>query len=156
MRCNTGVNPKFLLDQHLIAEYRELMIPYGQIISLKTKHPEKDDSFLLNNIPSKFKLGEGHIRFWRNKQLYLVKRHEVIIDEMRKRNFNTNFRLIRDSKLSDKFFGDYFPTREESMIVRERIVSRVKEKPQWYRYYGVRINKIDNWIKLIMDSDVVC
>ena len=61
MRANVGINPKVLTDRHLIAEYRELMIPFG----INNKRG------IAKVIPNDFTLNTGHINFFRNKLTYL-------------------------------------------------------------------------------------
>jgi len=68
------INPGCLADQHLIAEYAEILMLVGYI----KKHPEKD------NIPARYTLKTGHMRFFKDKALYLKKRHEQLIKEMKK------------------------------------------------------------------------
>jgi hypothetical protein len=45
MRCNTGCNPKFLADQHLMAEARELKMVIGNLrtndFKIKGKIPKQ-------------------------------------------------------------------------------------------------------------------
>jgi deoxyribonuclease (pyrimidine dimer) len=74
------IKPKQLADQHLIAEYNEILMLLGYV----RKYPSMD------SIPEKYCLGKGHIKFFKNKLIYLKKRHEEIKKEMKKRGFATN------------------------------------------------------------------
>jgi deoxyribonuclease (pyrimidine dimer) len=58
------INPKYLTDQHLIAEYVEIL--------MLLDYAKKNSPC---NIPKKYCLGKGHIKFFSNKVLYLKKRH---------------------------------------------------------------------------------
>ncbi len=69
------LNPKNLSDQHLIAEYLEIMMLAGYA----RKHPS------LDGIPERYCLGKGHIKFFKNKLKYLEKRHGLIKKEMLRR-----------------------------------------------------------------------
>ena len=69
------VNPKNLSDQHLIAEYNEILM----LISYIKRYPK------LEGIPLNYCLGKGHMKFFKNKVEYLKKRHELIKNEMKKR-----------------------------------------------------------------------
>jgi len=126
MRCNVGINPLHLSDQHLIAEYRELFIVLGQL--------KKQNYILPKNIPNKFTLNGGHINFFKNKLLYLKKRHILICCEMRRRQFKTNlqFELPGIKELEN----DWSPNDNDSNIIKERILDRVSKKPEWYKYKG--------------------
>ena len=55
------VHPKKLADQHLIAEYNEILMLIGYV----RKYPP------LENIPDSYKLGKGHVKFFKNKLDYL-------------------------------------------------------------------------------------
>ena len=57
------INPKKLTDQHLIAEYNEILMLLGYV----KKYPK------LEKIPSKYNLGKGHMLFFKNKLKYLKK-----------------------------------------------------------------------------------
>ena len=70
------IHPKSLADQHLIAEYDEILMLLGYV----RRYPKKE------NIPEKYTLGKGHIKFFKDKLLYLKKRHELIKEEMKNNN----------------------------------------------------------------------
>ena len=73
-----------LMDQHLIAEYREItMVPAALKRTLKSK-----SGFSKKKIPAKFTLNTGHVYFFYNKGLYLDKRYNELVEEMMLRGFN--------------------------------------------------------------------
>ena len=146
MRCNTGISPEILMDQHLIAEYRELLIPVGQLRKLEwvSKTPS----------PERFKLGTGHIVFWRKKQLYLKRRHEALVLEMDKRGFNHNFSFWDLEDIPDEFLNDWEPDLEASMLVRERVWERIQLKPEWYRFNKKTIEDIEGYKERLFNSSV--
>lgn len=131
MRLNTGVPPSILLDQHLIAEYRKLLIPGGQ----QRKRNWQSES----SIPPSFRLGTGHITFWRNKHLYLARRHQALIAEMKVRGFTPNLTYWPLEEIPSEFKTDWIPSPQDTRLVRERIIERYLAKPHWYRYYGERV-----------------
>lgn len=128
MRLNTGVPPEMLLDQHLIAEYRELLIPGGQQIKRNWQSTAA--------IPESFRLGKGHITFWRNKHLYLARRHKALIAEMKRRGFSPSLTYWPLDEIPDEFKTDWMPAPDETRLVRERIIERYLAKPHWYRWNG--------------------
>lgn len=132
MRANVGINPNILTDIHLIAEYRELMIPFG--INKKKGLPKV--------IPSSFTLNTGHINFFRNKLTYLEKRWFLLRKEMIDRGFEPNFETIPYTKeeLSDKMFSDWKPNYKDSILIKDRIIERIKEKPHLYKLKGQPID----------------
>src|SRR3989338_10856164 len=84
------VHPRRLADQHLIAEYYEILSIAGHA----RKHPG------LDRVPARFTLGEGHVRFFKDKLGYLAERHERIREEMRRRELAPRERLSLP-----RFFG---------------------------------------------------
>lgn len=147
MRCNTGVAPSLLTDQHLIAEYRELFIPVGQLRKLnwESKSP----------IPPAFRLGTGHITFWRDKQLYLKRRHESLVEEMLRRGFSPQLTFWDTSEIPPSFLNDWNPSYEDSLLIRERIAERILEKPSWYRVKGRPLDNVEKYLSALKESPVV-
>lgn len=142
MRCN--ILPAWtLLDQHLIAERRELrMIP--PLLKKRVdsgKHTTED-------IPIRFTLGKGHMLFWLDKMYYLFKRHDSLTEEMKKRGFNPNISLTFDMEYAvrKKMDNDWEPNHQDFNTIVTRIREKIMEKPQWYRYYSLPIS--DRWIEI--------
>lgn len=144
MRCNTGVDPAVLTDQHLIAEYRELLIPAGQLRRLGWKSAAA--------IPQKMSLGTGHVTFWRDKQLYLKRRHDALVEEMLSRGFKPNLSFWPRESIPAELWNDWQPSAEDSRILRERIFDRVSLKPAWYRLRSSTLPA--NYEALLFNSDL--
>lgn len=121
------VPPEELYDQHLMAEYRELpMVPAALARSLKSKKPI--------TIPSKFTLGKGHVTFFYDKGLYLSKRYNSLIIELRKRGFDLDpSRFFPIDVFANGYFNDWIPNSDDLVCIRERIKERISQKPHWYR-----------------------
>ena len=80
------VDPSELMDQHLIAEYREIRLLCANLKrTLNSKH-----GFQPKKVPSKFTLNSGHVYFFYNKGAYIHKRYEQLKEEMRNRKFDPN------------------------------------------------------------------
>ena len=69
-RINVGIPPAELVNQHLIAEHREIKRIPNCIAKGK---------YSMEGIPDKFKLGTGHVKFFYNKLLYLKNKHMTFI-----------------------------------------------------------------------------
>src|SRR5574343_1326918 len=128
MRCN--ILPVIaILDQHLIAERRELrMIP-----PLLKKRVDSGKHTVLD-IPKRFTLGKGHMLFWLDKMSYLSKRYGALVEEMTRRGFNADPSLTFDmecAKLS-KMDNDWEPCPEDYDIIVTRLREKVMAKPGWY------------------------
>ena len=124
------INPKKLADQHLIAEYNEILMLLGYV----RKYPMNKD------IPESYCLGRGHIKFFKNKLLYLKKRHENLKKEMRRRGFTAQ-KKISLSEFPNKLKNDWKPSSKDFIIIKERLREKIFLKPDYYRYYKVYRNK---------------
>lgn len=119
------VNPKKLADQHLIAEYNEILM----LVAYIKKHPK------LESIPRDYCLGRGHMIFFKNKLMYLKNRHEKLKSEMRKRGFNTN-KTLKINSFGKKNRIDWSPRKKDFNLIKKRLIMKLKLKPRYYRYYG--------------------
>lgn len=136
------VPPKELMDQHLMAEFREIkMIPKSLRRSIKARGIED----VLAKVPKEFTLNSGHVSFFYNKAHYLANRHIKLKEELLNRGFKININDLLDPDnvylaLDRRFIKDYLPTVQALDLIRERISERIAVKPEWYRYYG-RVNE---------------
>ncbi len=119
------INPKYLSDQHLLAEYYEILMLFGYA----KKYPEP------KQIPEKYVLGKGHIKFFKNKLRYLEKRHEEIRAEMSKRGFSPKIKPELKGYKKELLNG-WSPSRNDLKAIKERIIYKLKLKPDFYKYYG--------------------
>ena len=112
-RINGSIPPECLEDSHLQAEYYEMLrIPNA----VKTKKVN------LAKIPKEFCLGAGHVTFFYNKLLFLHKRFLSIVEELQRRNFNTNMTDAAFHDLPSHLYQDY-PEIPKDLII-ERILTR--------------------------------
>jgi deoxyribonuclease (pyrimidine dimer) len=132
------ISPNKLSDQHLIAEYDEILMLLGYV----RRYPRPI------GIPKEYTLGQGHIKFFKDKLLYLKKRHDLIKVEMKKRNFKTNV-TIDLLEFPKELVNDWAPDKNAIKKIKERIVFKLKLKPWYYRYYGK--NKNSEFFLALMD-----
>lgn len=123
------INPKYLADQHLIAEYKEILMLFGYV----RKHPHTH-FHQLDKIPKSYKLGQGHILFFKNKLKYLGKRFELVKREMLRRGFSGN-KKISYEKYDEKLINDWKPSKSDKEIIKRRLSEKINLKPNYYRYY---------------------
>ena len=121
-----------LADQHLVAEYREMfMVGSALQRSLKSPHWEKNKK----TWPETFTLNSGHVKFFYNKGMYLHKRYDELVSEMKRRGMKPSpDRVFKREQWPDELYLDWTPTEAEQLIVRQRIQERIDEKPDWYRW----------------------
>lgn len=132
------IDPRALADQHLIAEYNEILMLVGYV--RKYPHTER--------IPKKYVLGPGHIRFFADKLLYLKFRHEIVSDEMKRRGFKPTKKL--DTKgLPKELHNKWVPDEKDALIIKERLIWKLRAKPEYYRHEGkkVHVDKLIGRIK---------
>lgn len=118
------VNPKELSRLHLIAEYKEVMRLPG---NLTTSLNRKGKKFELKEIPAKYTLGTGHVKFFYDKMLFLENRFESLIKEMLNRGYSPTYRDSSIFANCDKmYYNDYTPTLEAIEMNKARILERTK------------------------------
>jgi deoxyribonuclease (pyrimidine dimer) len=138
MRINT-IDVKFLADQHLLAEWVEILMlkPY-----IKRSINSKNGLELPMEKTTIYILGTGHAKFFYDKLLYVQKRYEEIEVELKKRKYNTN-PTLDFSDLPLELFNDWEPTREDKILNLNRIISRILLKPLWYTYKKRNVDWIE-------------
>jgi deoxyribonuclease (pyrimidine dimer) len=133
------IDPKSLADQHLIAEYNEILMLLGHV----DKFPViKDQS-------KEYCLGKGHITFFKDKIKYLKERHELIKKEMKRRGFKSS-KTINLNKYPKEYRKYWKPKNKDKEIIKKRLIAKINLKPGYYRYErerkpkGFFINLIKN------------
>ena len=119
------IEPRKLADQHLIAEYAEILMLAAYI----RDYPSDE------NIPPKYCLCKGHMRFFKNKLKYLKKRHGLLSKEMRKRGFVPS-RKLDISKFPARLRKNWKPNKSDREVIKKRLRYKINLKPSFYRYFG--------------------
>lgn len=150
-RVNVGVNPKYLSDQHLIAESVEITMIVGGL--------SKNNWIIKGSIPTKFTLGTGHINFFKNKLKYLEKRLSLVNEEMNNRGFKVG-NTLEHYNLASKplLYRNWCPTTSDSKIVRKRITERLqaplKAKANFHRFKKQPITNLVEFCETLEGSDL--
>lgn len=137
------INPKNLTDQHLVAEYDEMLMLLGYV----KKYPKIKIINGKSEIPERYCLGKGHIKFFKDKLKYIKDRHEIIKKEMHNRGFQTKV-TINLKDYPKNLHNDWKPHKDDYVIIINRIIEKINKKPKYYRYYGEYKDK-DFLIKLL-------
>lgn len=116
-RINVGYPVKKLTRQHLLSESREIKRIPNMVRTGRAK---------LENIPEKFKLGAGHVKFFYDKLGYLLKRYREIYKECKRRGYNVTNYESAWYDLPDALMKDYTPTQHDRKIIKQRINERLK------------------------------
>jgi deoxyribonuclease (pyrimidine dimer) len=140
MRINV-INPSYLTDQHLVAEYREMkMSTYFYEKSKNTKAGIEK-----HRISERFTLNKGHAYMWYDKMGYVKKRFEAICTEMRARRFRCDYDKLNFTNVDKEAFGDFTPTILDIRINLDRILERLAKQPKWYKYKGRVVEDWNAW-----------
>lgn len=128
MRINI-IDPELLTDQHLLAEYNELnMVAQSFRRSILFKRGK-------DNLPKRFSLNSGHVKFFYDKGEYLYRRFYSLKGELKKRNFRVKMDFKNYWLSKPEFFNDWKPNLQDFRIISERIENKIKLKPLWYKYH---------------------
>ncbi|MDO4434199.1 MAG: pyrimidine dimer DNA glycosylase/endonuclease V [Alysiella sp.] len=116
------VPPQELCDQHLLAEHRELT---------RIPNAVAKGKFSLQGQSADYKLGEGHVRFFFNKLLFLQKRYADLHAECLARGFKVNHIWPQTLPENPEFWQDYTPTEIALCANRARIAERMPAKARF-------------------------
>lgn len=134
-RINATLKPQKLCDQHLIAEYREIL----RVFKL-AKHTDKS--------PKEFTLGRGHVIFFFDKLLYAHKRFESLRNEILNRGFQPNMEFdpsILQGKM--QLYNDWEGSEPTNELIIQRILDRASTMKS-IRYSGKTIT-FDEYKKIL-------
>ena len=119
------IDPAELCDQHLLAELRELKRIPNSLLSGKLNP---------TNIPERFCLGKGHVKFFSDKLEFLCERYFSLLEEATMRGFKvSSLWPDRCSNLPLSLWKDYTPTEEDTRLSRERIEQKMPIRARWTR-----------------------
>lgn len=152
-RINSGINPKYLSDQHLIAESVEITMITGAL--------RKDGYMIKGSVPDEYCLGKGHINFFKPKILYLKDRLDEVNLEMKRRGFEPGTKIDPvdfPARSYVNHWNSWQPKFKDSCLVRQRIIERLKEpkkaKAGFHRYYGKPIEDMEQFSETLKKSEL--
>lgn len=112
-----------LTDKHLFAEWREMP---RLVKNLQKSLNRPGKPFDLREIPEKYCLGSGHVKFFYNKFKWLHKRHQKITKLLLSKGYNlshTNSDVF--TQVPPWCYNDWEPNSADREINRERIAERL-------------------------------
>lgn len=116
-RINAGIPVADLCDAHLRAEHRELTRIPNAVLS---------DRAVIEDIPRKFTLGPGHVKFFYTRLKYLHNRYADLYQECRRRGFNVYNKESSFQNIPSVLYNDWEPTDEARTLIRSRISERLQ------------------------------
>lgn len=133
-RVNT-LDPKYLLDQHLLAEYKEITRIFGY---------SRDYGHRLstNDIPNEYVLGTGHVKFFSNKLKYCLYRYKKLQLELIIRGFHINPVSLKDlcEGIDKRLFEYWTPGAKARITCADRIIDRLTNTKAPLKYKSELIN----------------
>jgi deoxyribonuclease (pyrimidine dimer) len=126
------IHPRYLTDQHLIAEYNEILM----LLAYVRRYPKKDCMGV-----ERFTLGKGHMKFFKDKLLYIKRRHDAIREEMSARGYRAS-KLVDISMYPRELLNDWSPSDEDLSIIKQRIIEKISKKRSYYTYHRKVIDEL--------------
>lgn len=121
------VDPSVLSSKHLMAEYRELPRIFTAVRKLIAQGKKPSDV----NIPEKYVLGTGHVKFFYDKLNWLFDRYWALYYELEYREFKLNKGLffsvtdgVTELRSTSFWYSNYNPSPEEVYLNMARLVKR--------------------------------
>jgi len=111
------IPPSELSRQHLVAEYRELPRVYG-LVRAAIARGEPPTPL------SRYRMGQGHVRFFYTRLGWVARRQQALIDEMLARGYRPQHTAVDISEFPPEWCGDWEPSPEAIEISRARIKER--------------------------------
>lgn len=115
-RISVGVRAIELCDAHLIKERIEL---------LRIPNAIKSGKAVVKNIPHKFTLGTGHVKFFYDKLGYLQQRYIELTAECIERDFKITDFSDSFKDLPPNLCNNYEETEQDRLIVVDRVNDRL-------------------------------
>ena len=145
------VPPNELYDQHLMAEYRELlMIPAALTRTLRSKK-----GLTLAEYPKRFTLNTGHVSFFYDKGRYLERRYSELVKELIWRGFKLDPNRVFPVSIfiDNDLYGDWQPDAADFALIRVRLAEKLAKRPGWYRKTPTSKNRVGSHSGEASDSD---
>lgn len=137
------IDPKFLCDQHLLAEHRELTRIPNSILSGKYSLEGK-------HIPTQYVLGAGHVTFFFNKIDFLFERYLQLHQECLNRNFAVTWKFPTLLSFKDSDNIQYTVTKQDRSLNKARLIERT---PRKVLFHSTEITQIQ-YIQMLMNEKV--
>lgn len=135
-RINAHIPPAKLCDQHLVAEYREIL----RTNALAIKRARKEGKSMLKNIQQTFTLGGGHVTFFYDKLKYIHLRFDSLRGEMINRGMNATIEWRLDEISEFQWLYNDWP---EDFVANQLIVTRILERARTMKKISHTSKNID-------------
>lgn len=132
------VDPTELTNPHLIVEVKEIT----RIYRLAWAAYKRGDSTL--NMPTTYRLGKGHVRFFYSRLGYISERHKALCDEMARRKYIVSLKkrhpwarvidgeIVTLDSFPKTWKRNWIPTPEAILLNRDRLRESMERINSWY------------------------
>lgn len=137
-RINAKIKPADLIDQHLLAEYREIVrIPNAVKANLDNAYKK------VKQAPHTFKLGSGHVIYFYDKIKFLHERFLLLKEELQLRNIETNMSDEMFYNIPDDLYNDFPEDQVDSAnrTVAIRVFDRIETMKRLPTHYKNKVAK---------------
>lgn len=134
-RINANILPIDLIDQHLLAEYREI-IRIPNVVN-------KNGYDYNKKYPKVFTLGTGHVLYFYDKHKFLHKRFLLLKTELTRRNIQNNINDDMFLNISQNLYNDIDSSYlyNANILIVDRIIERITTMKSVPKYCGQPIDK---------------
>lgn len=126
-RINHPIPPDRLCDQHLLAEYYEMVRCSTSARKYQMQGKEPNDCLALTH-----RLNTGHVRFWTARGGTLAKRFKAIKQELHRRGIRCrNWWRVHPAPYRHEWVPDATEHQQAVDVMTERITQRMPDKPRF-------------------------
>lgn len=120
-RINASIDPVKLCDQHLLAEHREI-VRLRHLVNSKSE------------VPSSFRLGKGHVLYFKDKLGFVHSRYERLFEECVRRGFDVGYYGVSFLSIPPEFRRKTPKiTNDQTNQLIERLLERYPKNCKYYR-----------------------
>lgn len=129
-RVNT-VSPRVLTNEHLVVELRELS---------RIPNAIAEGRAIVNNLPTYYSMGEGHVKFFYDKLLFIKFRHDALRVEYKKRTGKDYSFKIDLKGFPRQLCNNWTPSKEDKLVNYARLREKLFNRKRAYHYNGTAID----------------
>lgn len=129
-RVNT-LHPRVLTNEHLVVELRELS---------RIPNAIAEGRAIVNNLPRKYTMGEGHVKFFYDKLLFIKFRHDALRLEYKKRTGKDYSFKIDLKGCPRELCNNWTPDKEACLVNYGRLEEKLYNRKRAYHFNSTVIN----------------
>jgi len=96
-------------------------------------------------------LGKGHMKFFKDKLIYIKKGNDAIREEMLARGYRVN-KVVDLSIYPKELMNDWRPTNDYLAVIKERIAEKIRKRRGYYTYWRKRID-YESYLSMLINAE---